>query len=230
MFRDSFKAFREISFIAVAWLKDTHHSVQEKEARLEQVKQDTQDQGRDIQANIADSGCIQTNYELHEERLERLQGIVRSYEIVLLSQERKLREVGEGSKKIVGDLQVQAQRVEDWDPTSLQGTPVRVVREAWPVVQGTFSIAGSDRLGTSAGGSSTPTAQFPAWPRGHEKQELSKGNPGELQEEFQTPKGSPETIACEAASQEGAGKTTRRSPGSWQSSPQPQGSEPRRGG
>ena len=146
VFRDSSKAFREISFIAVAWLKDTHHSVQEQEARLEQVEQDTQDQGREIQANIADIGCIQTNYELHEERLERLEGIVRNHERALLSQERKLREVGEGSKKIGGDLQVQAQRVEDWDPTSLQGTPVRVVREAWPVVQGTFSIAGSDGL------------------------------------------------------------------------------------
>ena len=70
VFRDSSKAFREISFIAVAWLKDTHHSVQEQEARLEQVEQDTQDQGREIHANIADIGCIQTNYELHGERLE----------------------------------------------------------------------------------------------------------------------------------------------------------------
>ena len=70
VFRDLSKAFREISFIAVAWLKDTHHSVQEQEARLEQVKQDIQDQGREIQANIVDIGCIQTNYKLHEERLE----------------------------------------------------------------------------------------------------------------------------------------------------------------
>ena len=104
----------------------------------------------------------------------------------MLSQERKLREVEEGSKKIGGDLQVQAQRVEDWDPTSHQGT---------------FSIAGSDGLGTPAGESSTP----------------------------KTPKGSSETSACEASSQEGAGGTARRSPGDWQLSPQPQGSEPRRG-
>ena len=133
---------------------------------MEQVEQDTRDQGREIHPNTADIGCIQTNYELHRERLERLEGIVRSHERALLSQERKLREVEEGSKKIGGDLQVQAQRVEDWDPTSLQGTPVRVIREAWPVVQGTFLIAGSDRLGSSAGGSSTPTAQFLTGPRG----------------------------------------------------------------
>ena len=62
---------------------------------MEQVKQDTLDQGREIQANIADIGCIQTNYKLHEERLERLEGIVRSQKIALLSQERILREVGE---------------------------------------------------------------------------------------------------------------------------------------
>ena len=83
--RDSSKAFREISFIAVAWLKDTHYSVQKQEARLEQVKQDTRDQGREIHANTADIGCIQTNYKLHRERLERLEGIVHSQEQALLS-------------------------------------------------------------------------------------------------------------------------------------------------
>ena len=93
MLRDSSKAFREISFIAVGGLKDNHHSVQEQEAMLEQVEQDTQDQGREIHANIADIGCIQTNYELHGERLERLEGIVHSQEQALLSQERKLRKV-----------------------------------------------------------------------------------------------------------------------------------------
>ena len=95
VFRDSSKAFREISFIAVMWLKDTHHSIQEQEARLEQVKQDTLDQGREIQANITDIGCIQTNYELHEERLERLERIIHSQEKSLLSQEKKLEEIEE---------------------------------------------------------------------------------------------------------------------------------------
>ena len=52
VFRDSSKAFKEISFITVAWLKDTHHSVQEQEARLEQ------DQGKEIQANVTDIYCI----------------------------------------------------------------------------------------------------------------------------------------------------------------------------
>ena len=74
MLRDSSKAFREISFMAVAWLKDTHYSVQKQEARLEQVKQGTRDQGREIHANTADITCMQTNHELHRERLERLEG------------------------------------------------------------------------------------------------------------------------------------------------------------
>ena len=113
---------------------------------------------------------MQTNYELNGERLERLEGIFHSHERALLSQERKLREVEEGSKKIGGDLQVQAQRVEDWDPTSRQGT---------------FSVAGSDGLGASAGEFS-----------------ISKA-----------PQGSSETSACEASSQEGVGGAARRSPG-----------------
>ena len=70
VFRDSSKAFKEISFITVAWLKDTHHSVQEQEARLEQIEQDTQDQGREIQATVTDSYCSKTNYQLHEDRLK----------------------------------------------------------------------------------------------------------------------------------------------------------------
>ncbi len=67
--RDSSKAFREISFIAAAWLKDTHHSLQKQEARLEQVEQDARDQEREIHANTADISYMQTKHELHGERL-----------------------------------------------------------------------------------------------------------------------------------------------------------------
>ena len=98
--RDSSKAFREISFIAAAWLKDTHHSLQKQETRLEQVEQDARDQEREIHANTADISCMQTNHKLHGERLERLEGFVYSQEQGLLAQERKLREVEEGRKKI----------------------------------------------------------------------------------------------------------------------------------
>ena len=79
--------------MAVAWLKDTHYSVQKQEARLEQVEQDTWDQGRVIHAITAGLSCMQTNYKLHGKRLERLEGIVHSQEQALLSQERKLRKV-----------------------------------------------------------------------------------------------------------------------------------------
>merc|ERR1712082_378553 len=117
--RDSSKAFREISFIVAAWLKDTHHLLQKQEARLEQVEQDARDQEREIQANTADISCMQINHELHGERLERLEGIVHSQEQVLLAQERKLKEIEEGRKRTGGELRVQAQRLEDWEPTSL---------------------------------------------------------------------------------------------------------------
>ena len=109
--RDSSKAFREISFIAAAWLKDTHHSIQTQEARLEQVKQDARDQEREIQANTADIGCMPTSHELHGERLKRLEGIVHSQEQVLLGQERKLKEIEEGRKRTGEEPWVQAQRL-----------------------------------------------------------------------------------------------------------------------
>ena len=113
MLRDSSKAFREISFIAAAWLKDTHHSLQKQETRLEQVEQDARDQGREIHANTADISCMQTSHKLHGERLEKLEGIVHSQEQALLAQERKLREVKEGRKRIGGELRVEAHRLED---------------------------------------------------------------------------------------------------------------------
>ena len=67
---------------------------------MEQVKQDARDQGREIHANTADISCMQTNHKLHGERLERLEGIIHSQEQALLTQERKLKEVKEGRKKI----------------------------------------------------------------------------------------------------------------------------------
>ena len=117
MLRDSSKAFREISFIAAAWLKDTHHSLQKQEIRLEQVEQDARDQGREIHANAVDISCMQINYELHKERLEKLEGIVHSQEQALLTQERKLKEVKKGRKEIGKELRAQAQRLEDWELT-----------------------------------------------------------------------------------------------------------------
>ena len=85
---------------------------------MEQVEQDVRDQEREVQANTADISCMQTNHELHGERLERLEGIVHSQEQVLLAQERKLKEIEEGRKRTGGELRVQAQRLEDWEPTN----------------------------------------------------------------------------------------------------------------
>ena len=38
VFRDLSMAFKEISFITFKWIKDTHHSVQEQEVRLDRRK------------------------------------------------------------------------------------------------------------------------------------------------------------------------------------------------
>ena len=117
MLRNSSEAFREISFIAAAWLKGTHYSIQTQEARLEQVEQDVRDQEREIQANTADISCMQTNHELRGERLERLEGIVHSQGQALLAQERRLKEIEEGRKRTEEELRVQAQGLEDCEPT-----------------------------------------------------------------------------------------------------------------
>ena len=60
---------------------------------------------------------MQTNHELRGEILERLEGIVHSQGQVLLAQERKLQEIEEGRKRTEEELRVQAQGLEDWEPT-----------------------------------------------------------------------------------------------------------------
>ena len=104
--RGSSKAFREISFIATAWLRDIHHSLQQQEIRLKQVEQDARNQEREANTNTADIGCMQINQELHGKRLERLEGIVHLQGQALLAQERTLKGFGEGEKKIGGELRV----------------------------------------------------------------------------------------------------------------------------
>ena len=60
---------------------------------------------------------MQTNQELWGERLERLEGIVHSQGQALLAQERRLKEIEEGRKRTEEELRVQAQGLEDWEPT-----------------------------------------------------------------------------------------------------------------
>ena len=104
MLRNSSEAFREISFIAAAWLKGTHYSIQAQEAKLEQVKQDVRDQEREVQANTADISCMQTNHKLRGERRERLEGIDHSQGQALLAQERRLKEIEESRKRTKEEL------------------------------------------------------------------------------------------------------------------------------
>ena len=73
----SSKVFREISFLAATWLKETNHSLQQQEVRLEQVEQDARDQGREVHANATDISCMQMSQRLHRERLERLESLHR---------------------------------------------------------------------------------------------------------------------------------------------------------
>ena len=102
--RDLSMAFWEISFIATAWLRDIHHSLQKQEIRLELVEQDARNVERGVNAITADIGCMQINQELHGKRLEKLEGILHLQGQALLTQERTLKGVREGEKKIGGEL------------------------------------------------------------------------------------------------------------------------------
>ena len=97
--RDSSKAFKEISLVTVAWLKDTHQSLQRQETRWERVKQEVQDQETEIQTLTVDIRCVQNSYELQEERLKRLEGIVRKQEQALLTQGRRWEGAGKGEQR-----------------------------------------------------------------------------------------------------------------------------------
>ena len=173
MYRDSSTAFKELSLTTFEWIKDTHHSVQEQEVRLEQIEQDTQDQGREIYANSTDLYCIQANYELHEARLEQLERIVHGHKNSLLFQERKLGEIEEGNKKTGKELQAQDKRVEGRSKAVPQEAPVQATEGAWPLSPGILSTTGSNWPGSPAGVSSTPTARLTSRIRGQEKRKES---------------------------------------------------------
>ena len=116
--RGSTKVLRESSFLATTWFKETHHSLQKQEVRLEQVKKDTRDQGREVHANAMDiscmqmsqrlyrerlerlESCMQMSQRLHRERLERLEGLIHCQEQSLTATSSKLKKVEEIGKEL----------------------------------------------------------------------------------------------------------------------------------
>ena len=99
VFEGSFKAFREISIIAFRWLKDTHRLTQEQGIKVEKNRKSTQDNKQSIKNNVTEIFCIRARHEVHKDKIGRLEILVRNQEKALISQERKLEELGEGSKK-----------------------------------------------------------------------------------------------------------------------------------
>ena len=122
-FEDSSKAFKEISIVAFTWLKDTHCLVQEQGVKIEKIRKDTQDHKQDIKANITEVFCIRAKYEVHEDRIGRLERIVRNEEKALISQVKKLEEIEEESKKREEEIQAQNRRVDVCDWSSYQELP-----------------------------------------------------------------------------------------------------------
>ena len=139
---------------------------------------------------------MQTNHELHGERLERLEGIVHSQEQALLAQERKLREVEEGRKKIGGELRVQAQRQEDWEPTcrpracpaagadglrASAGKPSTLETLTGLSETSAGEVASQEKVGGALKGS-PGVWRSPPQPQGSEPRRGAKSKPGGLSE------------------------------------------------
>ena len=115
VFEDSSKVFKEISIVAFMWLKDMHCLVQEQGVKIEKIRKDTQDHKQDIKDNITEIFCIRASYKVHEDRIGRLERVVRNQEKALISQEKKLEEIEEDSKKREEEVQAQNRRVDVWD-------------------------------------------------------------------------------------------------------------------
>ena len=111
------------------WLKDTHCLVQEQGVKIEKIRKDTQDHKQDIRANITEIFCIRANYKVHEDRIGRLERIVRNQEKALISQEKKLEEIEEESKKREEEIQAQNRWVDVWDWSSNQELPAQSTTE-----------------------------------------------------------------------------------------------------
>ena len=124
-FEDLSKVFKEISVVAFMWLKDMHCLVQEQGVKIEKIRKDTQDHKQDIRANITEIFCIRANYKVHEDRIGRLERIVRNQEKALISQEKKLEEIEEENKKREEEIQAQNRWVDGWNWSSHQELPVQ---------------------------------------------------------------------------------------------------------
>ena len=105
-FEDSSKVFKEISIVAFTWPKDTHRLAQEQGVKIE-IRKNTQDNKQSIKDNITKIFCIRASYEVHKDRIGRLERVVRNQEKALISQEKKLEEIEEENKKREEEIQAQ---------------------------------------------------------------------------------------------------------------------------
>ena len=106
------KGFKEISIVAFTWLKDTHRLAQEQGVKIKKIRMNTQDNKQSIKDNITKIFCIRARYEVHKDRIGRLERVVRNQEKALISQEKKLEEIEEENKKREEEIQAQNSRVD----------------------------------------------------------------------------------------------------------------------
>ena len=85
---------------------------QEQGVKIEKIRKNTQDNKQSIKDNITEIFFIRARHEVHEDRIGRLERVVRNQEKALISQEKKLEEIEEENKKREEEIQAQNSRVD----------------------------------------------------------------------------------------------------------------------
>ena len=125
VFEGSSKVFKEISIVAFMWLKDTHRLAQEQGVKIKKIRKNTQDNKQSIKDNITEIFCIRARHKVHEDRIGRLERVVRNQEKALISQEKKLEEIEEENKKMEEEIQAQNSQVDVLGQSSYQELPAQ---------------------------------------------------------------------------------------------------------
>ena len=111
-FEGAAKAFMETSRIACKWLKDTHSLTREQGTRVENNRKSIQESKGNIKNNVREIFCVKANLGDQLDRIECSEKQVKSQEMALISQERKLEDLEEVIRKRGDRIQAQNSRVD----------------------------------------------------------------------------------------------------------------------
>ena len=132
------KVFLETSRVAYKWLKDTHSLTREQGTRVENNRKSIQDNKGNIKNNVREIFCVKANLGDQVDRIEHLERQVKSLEMALISQERKLEDLEEVIRKRGDGIQAQNSRVDVLSQPTYQELPVQFVTVALDTSEESF--------------------------------------------------------------------------------------------